>query len=276
MGKNRTNFQIRVITAIVFGLVVISSILFHPFSFGILFILINGFCQFEFYRLLNSAGKGAQWFNGILTGSFLMVTTFMVLMEWVPQNFMLFNLLFLIMIFIYELYRKSNTPFENIGDTLISLFYISLPLACFIALGFIVSNSFNPHLPLGFLILLWCNDSGAYITGISLGKNKLLERISPKKTWEGFIGGIALALFASFILSNYYLELSLPSWMVISLLVSVLGTFGDLVESMFKRSINIKDSGKLLPGHGGFLDRFDGLFLSAPAVYLFIKLFAKA
>jgi phosphatidate cytidylyltransferase len=135
------------------------------------------------------------------------------------------------------------------------------------------SLSFSPGIVIGFFFLIWANDSGAYLAGVSFGRHKLFERISPKKTWEGFIGGFVLALFVSWFLSGWLGVIGKYEWAIVSVIISIAGTFGDLLESMLKRSLDVKDSGSFLPGHGGFLDRFDSTIISFPLVYLFISLF---
>jgi len=155
------------------------------------------------------------------------------------------------------------------------IIYAIIPFTFFYALGFL-GNSFNFHVPLAFLIMLWSNDTGAYLSGYFFGRTKLFERHSPKKTWEGFVGGVLIAALAGYILSNFYHELSWDKWVIMAVLIGCFGTLGDLVESMFKRSINIKDSGGILPGHGGLLDRFDGLLLSAPIVYAYLYLITNS
>jgi phosphatidate cytidylyltransferase len=132
---------------------------------------------------------------------------------------------------------------------------------------------FSPGIIIGFFILIWANDTGAYLTGMSFGRRKLMERISPKKTWEGFIGGFIIASLVAWFLSDWLGVVDKIHWVVIALIVSVAGTYGDLIESMLKRSTGVKDSGTIMPGHGGFLDRFDSAIVSFPLVYLFISLF---
>jgi phosphatidate cytidylyltransferase len=132
---------------------------------------------------------------------------------------------------------------------------------------------FSPGIIIGFFILIWANDTGAYLTGMSFGRHKLMERISPKKTWEGFFGGIIIASLIAWLLSGWLGVVDKIHWIIISVIVSIAGTYGDLVESMLKRSTGVKDSGTIMPGHGGFLDRFDSAIISFPLVYLFISLF---
>jgi phosphatidate cytidylyltransferase len=130
----------------------------------------------------------------------------------------------------------------------------------------------TPNILVGFFIILWIYDSGAYVFGVSFGKHRLFERISPKKSWEGFIGGSIVAISAANVISVFFTELRLFDWLIISAIIIVFGTFGDLVESLLKRELNIKDSGNILPGHGGILDRFDGIFLSVPIIFAYLQI----
>lgn len=152
---------------------------------------------------------------------------------------------------------------------------MALPITLLYELSFINDNQFggeyNYQIVLGFFFLLWANDTGAYLVGRKLGRTKLFERISPKKTWEGSIGGGLMGLGIGYMNALLFPDLSLINWLVVALIVLIFGSLGDLVESMFKRSLNIKDSGKLLPGHGGLLDRFDGIFIAAPIVYTYLR-----
>ncbi len=132
---------------------------------------------------------------------------------------------------------------------------------------------FSPGIIIGFLLLLWANDTGAYLTGITLGRHRLMERISPKKSWEGFFGGLVISVVAAWLLSGWLGVVGTSGWIIISIIISIAGTYGDLTESMLKRSMGVKDSGSVMPGHGGFLDRFDSALISFPLVYLFISIF---
>jgi len=186
-------------------------------------------------------------------------------------------------IMVLELYRRLEKPFDSLAHTFFPLFYTTLPLSLFPLAAFgrtgldsLLPHSgmiFSPGLIIGFFILLWSNDTGAYLTGISFGRHRLMERISPKKSWEGFIGGAVIALAVAWFLSGWLGVVDRKKWMIISVIISIAGTYGDLVESMLKRSMGVKDSGSVMPGHGGFLDRFDSTLISFPLVYLFITLF---
>jgi phosphatidate cytidylyltransferase len=174
-----------------------------------------------------------------------------------------------IAICIVELYRKSNHPFTNLAFTYFGILFTIVPFCFFTALAFI-EPAYNPHFPLAFMLLLWSSDTGAYLFGVNFGKHPLFERHSPKKSWEGFFGGMFTSLLAAFIISTQFKELSMLHWAGMAVIIVVAGTFGDLFESMLKRSIAIKDSGSWLPGHGGLLDRFDGLLFAAPLVFLYL------
>jgi phosphatidate cytidylyltransferase len=182
-----------------------------------------------------------------------------------------------------ELYRKNDRPFDSLAHTFFPVIYAVLPFSMFPFSAFnhtgldpILPKGdvvFSPGILIGFFLLIWANDTGAYLTGISMGRHKLMERISPKKTWEGFFGGMLIAAAAAWFLSGWLGVVDRIHWVVIAVIISVAGTYGDLAESMLKRSIGVKDSGTIMPGHGGFLDRFDSTIMSFPLVYLFITLF---
>ena len=174
-----------------------------------------------------------------------------------------------------ELFRESGKPIFNIGSTLLGIIYISLPMFCFYLIsfqGFI--EGYQYECIIGYLFIMWANDIGAYFAGTYFGKHKLFERISPKKTWEGFFGGVIFALLIAFILTRFFSNFSMIQWMIVASIIIITATLGDLVESMFKRSVHLKDSGTVLPGHGGFLDRFDSLFISAPFVFFFLQMWS--
>ena len=135
---------------------------------------------------------------------------------------------------------------------------------------------YNPKIIIGIFLILWASDTGAYFAGTLFGKRKLFERVSPKKSWEGSVGGAVLSLAFALGVAYFFTELAVWKWVIISILTIVCGTYGDLVESLFKRSMAVKDSGTKLPGHGGFLDRFDGLLLAIPFIIIFLKFFAKS
>lgn len=282
------NFVTRALTGALFVVVMIGSIWWGYWSMAALFFLIVMLGLHEYYSLLKKGGQSPQAAYGMLFGGLLFLEAFVLIyghqfipypyarMTEVPAFAFLFLLLYAL--FFLELTRKSATPFSNIALTLLGVLYIAVPFSLLVAVTFkptyteFGATMYNPFRLLGFFFLVWSNDTFAYLTGRAFGRTKLFERISPKKTWEGTIGGLILTQGIAWVLSIYFTELPLKSWMIVGLIVSFTGTLGDLVESMLKRSLDVKDSGALLPGHGGILDRFDAVLLSAPFVCLYMLL----
>ncbi len=250
-------------------LVMLASVLLGPVAFTLFFLILSLLCLSEFYSLVKLEAVNPQRISGTLLGFFVFVILGLHYIHHVDLAYLLLAVPIMCLIYIAELYSKSSSPFNNIAYTFLGVLYAVLPFCFFYVLGFL-DGLYNFRYPIGFMLLLWANDTGAYLFGIKLGKNKLFERHSPKKTWEGLLGGMFTSLLVAFILSNYWQELSLLHWYVVSLIIVCFGSCGDLIESMLKRSVNTKDSGSLLPGHGGLLDRFDGLLLSAPIVFVYL------
>jgi len=267
----------RAITGFFFIIVMIASNLLGHYVFGAFYLLLSCLCLWEFYGLIHQSGLKPNWITGLLNGAIIFTIFALITYDNNAGNQRLLFLLPITMsaIFIQELFKKTEAPFTNVAYTYLGLIFTIMPFTFFHALAY-VTGTFNFHFPLGFLLMLWANDTGAYLVGSQLGKTKLFERHSPKKTWEGFIGGILITAGAAVIISNYYTELNWQQWVWIGVLISTFGTTGDLIESMFKRSINVKDSGGILPGHGGLLDRFDGLLMAAPIVYAYLYFITNA
>ncbi|WP_353196063.1 phosphatidate cytidylyltransferase [Parapedobacter defluvii] len=262
----------RAITALFFVIVVLASILLNAYLFACFFIILSACCLYEFYRIVGDAHGKPDSLLGVLLG----VLTFGLYagcrLGDFPPDFLVGIAPLAAVVLIASLYKKGqDKPFAGIAYTFLGIVYVVLPFLSFFSLGFL-TGAYDYRLPLGFMLMLWGNDTGAYLVGRFFGRRRLFERISPKKTWEGLVGGILLALVVSLILARYFPVLSIWEWVGMALLVSIFGTFGDLVESMLKRSQQVKDSGAILPGHGGLLDRFDGLLLAAPAVFALLKI----
>ncbi len=277
MTEKKQNFIARTITGVLFVAILVTCFL-HAQSMILLFALITGLTIWEFGRLVNewddiqinrfiSTVAGVYFFlamAGYCTG---MAT----LTVFIPY------LITIIYLIISELFLKAPNPVNNWAYTMLSQMYIALPLSTINLLAFQTGGEgqYNALLPLSIFVFLWVNDTGAYCVGSLIGKHKLFPRVSPGKTWEGSVGGGLLVLVAAAVIgwltSGESDSLSIPVWMGLGLVVVVFGTLGDLVESMFKRTLGVKDSGNILPGHGGMLDRFDSSLMAIPAavVYLF-------
>lgn len=269
--------KVRAITGFFFVVVMLGSVLLDHYVFGIFYLLLSAFCLWEFYGLIKKAGISPSIQSGLLNGVFIYVLfAFLTYRDDSDIHKLLFLLpVSLSAVFIQELFKKQGAPFTNIAYTYLGLIFTIVPFTFFHALAYI-GTTFNFHIPMAFLILLWANDTGAYLVGSQFGKTKLFERHSPKKTWEGLMGGIVITALAAYIISLFYTELGLQQWIWVGVLISCFGTTGDLIESMFKRSIDVKDSGGILPGHGGLLDRFDGLLMAAPIVYAYLYFITNA
>jgi len=274
--NNLPELHQRIITGLIGGTILLSSVYWHEWSYFAVFFGICAFTQIEFYKLVGLDGTRLPLKSfGTLNGLFIFVLTFLIHKYELNTN--LYYLIFIALSGVYfiKLYVKTDlTPFANIAFTFLGVMYVAIPFALLNTVVF-MDGAYSPQIILGTLFLIWANDTGAYFSGRAFGKRKLFYRISPKKTWEGSIGGGLLALSVGFGISKIFTHLESWQWLCISLIIIIAGTYGDLVESLFKRSMRIKDSGNSIPGHGGFLDRFDSLLLAAPFIVTFLKLFSK-
>jgi len=267
------NLTQRILTGVAGAGLVIGAIVYSESTFLLLLLFITILGLLEFYKLAASADLKPDKVMGLTAGILLFLPVLLNHQFGVGYNSLVLLLIIPYVVFIKELYSRSERPFSNIAFTLLGIIYVAAPLFVLYLISFVGEGEiYEPKIILGYLFLLWASDTGAYFAGRSLGKHKLFERHSPKKTWEGSIGGTLLAIAVAFILGNYFTVLPLIDWLVMAILIVVTGTWGDLVESMFKRSLQVKDSGQLLPGHGGILDRFDGLFISTPFVLFYFLL----
>ena len=267
------NLTQRVIVAILGVIIIISAIYLHVWSYFAVFLIIIFFSIREFYKLVGIAGFLPLTFWGSLTGILIYTFTFLVQMDLIEDKIFYLVFPFSSIIYFIKLYKKSEVrPFANIAYTFLGILYVAIPFSLLHVIAFSEGN-YQFELVTGILLLTWASDTGGYFAGTFFGKTKLFVRISPKKSWEGFVGGALLTFAIAFLISNFVDILPMWEWMTIGMITVIAGTYGDLVESLFKRSIKIKDSGKSIPGHGGFLDRFDALLLSLPFIAAFLKLF---
>ncbi len=277
------NFFRRTITGAGIVIFVMGGFWLHPVSFFLTGLILLVGTQYEYYLMIRNTGIKLQLLPALLTGITAYVTSTLIAAGLIPLTGFLVLIPMMSVIMVFELYRRQDKPFDSLAHTLFSVLYTALPFSMFPFAAFSQKGlasllphehvTFSPGIIMGFFILLWANDTGAYLTGIAFGRHKLFERISPKKSWEGFFGGALIAVIIAWLLSGWLGVVDTAHWIIISLIVSVAGTYGDLIESMLKRGSGVKDSGTILPGHGGFLDRFDSTIISFPLVYLLIALF---
>jgi phosphatidate cytidylyltransferase len=244
------------------------------FSIFFIFTLIG---LLEYYKLIALQGVKSQKILGVIFG----ITTYSLLSlffyDIIELKYVFFVIAFLYIIFLQELFKKAPNPFNNIAHTLLGIFYVAVPFSILSYLAAYESKSINhieyqPQILLGFIFCVWLSDTGAYVFGSLFGKTKLFPAVSPNKSWEGTLGGALVATSFAIAYYHYTNTLSLTDWIVIALIVVVFGNFGDLIESYLKRSVNVKDSGTLLPGHGGVLDRFDAVIFASPFVFFYLNL----
>ena len=213
-------------------------------------------------------------FYGTFLGLTLFTLTFLVAMDIIPTAYVFIVFPLSTLVFLIKLYKKSDVePFTNIAFTFLGVIYVAIPFSL-LHLAAFVKGTYNFEIILGTLLIQWASDTGAYVAGINFGRRKLFERVSPKKSWEGSIGGAVLATIFAYFIYHGLDVLELWQWLCVGAIIVFAGTYGDLVESLFKRSIEIKDSGRILPGHGGYLDRFESLILAIPLITAFLKLFS--
>jgi len=273
----KNNFIQRAVTGVLFVIVLVGCILYSPLSFGILFTIISVLSVHEFAQLVSKSSEVS--INKTITalgGAYL----FLALMSFCTQQSVgarvfLPYLGLLLYMMITELYLKKKNPTGNWAYSMLSQLYVALPFALLNVLAFqnspeTSSVTYNPILPLSIFVFIWLSDTGAYCVGSLIGKHRLFERISPKKSWEGSIGGGIFSIASSLGFAHFFPFMSEWQWVGLAIVVVIFGTWGDLTESLMKRQLGIKDSGNILPGHGGMLDRFDSALMAIPAAVVYL------
>ena len=274
------NLIVRTVTGVIFVAAIVASFM-RPEAMVFLFSIITGLTVWEFTGLVNQRpGVTVNRFITTVAGVyfFYAMTYFCSdIYAGVAKSVVFIPyLVTIIYLLVAELYLKQEDPIEDWAYTMLSQMYIALPFSLINVLAFNATSqgivAFNWLLPLSVFVFLWLNDTGAYCVGSLIGRHKLFPRISPAKSWEGSIGGAVVVLIAAWAVSEYLDQqmLNTLEWMGLGLTVVVFGTWGDLVESLFKRTLGIKDSGNILPGHGGMLDRFDSSLLAIPAAVVYL------
>jgi len=261
---------------------VLGGLWLHPVSFFLVGAVMIAGTQREYYIMVRGTGVRPQMVAGIVRGFILYFTSTMIALGGLPMKGFLVLIPLVSIVMLLELFRNVERPFDSLAHTLFSILYTAVPVSMFPFVAFnrggiaplvpMEGIEFSPGIMIGFFLLLWTNDTGAYLVGSSLGKHRLFERISPKKSWEGFVGGMVLTLLVARLFFGWLGVEDTNRWMIIALIISIGGTLGDLLESLLKRSLGLKDSGTIMPGHGGFLDRFDSVVVAFPLVYFYLAI----
>lgn len=265
-----SNFWQRLTTGIVFLTVLISGILFSQWTFAILFALIDVLALHEFYHICKNNGNEPLSIYGIAVGFASFALSFLTSAGIIGKSYLSLVIPMLAFVFIIVLFGKSKNPVSTIATTFYGLAYIAMPFALISPIAF-HTGEYQSIMVLGMFIIIWVNDTGAYCFGVTMGRHHMFERISPKKTWEGLIGGMLTAIGSSFVLAHFFDTLTQLQWAGLALIICIIGTLGDLAESQFKRTVGIKDSSNILPGHGGILDRFDSIILAIPVIFAYLQ-----
>lgn len=273
-----TNLIKRGLTGTLFVVAIMGSITLHPIAFLCLFALITGLTIWEFGRLIQPyiPADNLVHIVNVLLGVYLFIASFLFVNRIMDITVYLTYIALIMVTIIAELYKKEDNPIYTWAHTMLTQIYCA---GTFSLLNFIGTEevfdppfNYNPTFIIALFIFIWLNDTGAYIVGSLIGKRKLFKRISPKKSWEGFFGGLVTTIIGSQIFALYAPQVGWYHWLALSIIIVVVGTWGDLVESLMKRTVQVKDSGNLLPGHGGMLDRFDSVILAIPAMFIYIFL----
>jgi phosphatidate cytidylyltransferase len=262
---------IRAISGAVFVSILVLAILFSPSTFLGLFYILMLLSIFEFSKMLKIEGLEPYLISTTLFCS-------VVFQQWkIPTIYTdTLSILFVLSVFIKYLLKENSDPIKELGNFLLCIVYGCIGYIFIIKIPFTHGNtSYESILILGVFILIWSSDTFAYLTGITMGKTKLLERISPKKTIEGLVGGIVATMIIAYLISLKFTILLPYQWVILGAIVSVFGVVGDLIASMFKRQTGVKDTGKIIPGHGGIIDRLDSIIFVAPFIYLYLKFISE-
>lgn len=268
-------FLTRTLSGLIYAAIMIGSITVHPLIFLAVFLFILILGMIEFYRMCSIPESRPMVVPGITTGVILFLTFFLIRYIGADSRILLLLPASGLILMTMPMFRPKDQPLLSASLTFLGIIYVGLPITIFNVLVYHpYKEGFDYQVVLFLFLILWLNDTGAYITGKLLGKHKMFPRISPKKSWEGLAGGLLMALLITWLSRPLFPNIPLLHLWILCPVIVITGTFGDLVESTWKRAAGVKDSGKLMPGHGGILDRIDSLIFAAPAAYLTITLLA--
>jgi phosphatidate cytidylyltransferase len=268
------NLLKRTISGVIYLIIVIGSLFIGEYGYGIVFALIGLLALIEFFDLTEIPRFGRITIAGLIVGVLLFIIAFLVTSRTIGYHYLMTAGIMPILLYILTLYTQDTHFTSGLSKVCLGILYVIIPLAIMNYLVFPAVNNYayTHRIVLGVLTLVWINDTGAYVTGSTFGKHKLFPAISPKKSWEGLIGGTLLTLLPSFWMNSIMGVLAVTDWIVLAAIVSVFGVYGDLTESIIKRNANRKDSGTLIPGHGGILDRIDSILFVMPVTVLYLLL----
>lgn len=268
------NFTKRTLTGIIYVILLLAGTMIHPLVFGVVFAIMLFFVQLEFYKLVENSGYYCPHKRvGLILGVLLFAVCFGVVYKLLPIIFSLLFIPFLTLIFLFEILRVDSQVLKNATITLAGFIYVAVPISL---LNFIVFSGFPgtpvfyPSTLVGIFFVVWAYDSAAYLIGSKWGRNKIHKKISPNKTWEGFIAGAVFGLIMGIVNAVLFQRLTVASWLAIASVIVLFGTLGDLFESKIKRELKVKDSGTIMPGHGGLLDRVDSLLFAIPFIFIWL------
>jgi phosphatidate cytidylyltransferase len=269
-----SEFIKRSLTGAVFIIVMLGAILWNQWSLYILILTISGIALYEFYSIFRIRGYSPLQTGGILSGVLILSVIILERQSILPDKYLLLIMIPILGIWFSFIFLRRVELINSLIITVSGLIYILLPLSLipFLTQNQLTSFEYNPEILIGTLFIIWTYDTGAYISGILLGKHKMAPSISPKKSWEGFFGGMVFAIIVGILFDKFTSLLKTSDWIFLSIIIVFSATAGDFFESLLKREAGVKDSGKILPGHGGILDRFDSLFMVVPFVFLYLYL----
>lgn len=263
MGKDLLK---RTVFGLLFSITIIVSVGYYKEAFYAVFFVLLILGMWEFYAIAKLTGASPLRWLGLLTGVTLFSAGYRY--SFFGDAFWIFFIILeIFVILIFETFRNSKTTISNLSTLFAGLLYVAIPLTI---IQYLFFQEYNPYLVLSIFLIIWTNDSAAYLIGSIWGRHKLAKKISPKKTWEGALGGLAFSMLLPAFLPQSFLPIALTDRFVLTFVVVIFSTLGDLFQSKLKRAVNIKDSGDILPGHGGILDRIDSMLFAFPAVFVYL------